>query len=98
MRWMSGREISKNRSPASAEASSPFSEPLTAVAAAAVALSHYEWSHFLFHTAYRPRTNRYRRLKANHRRHHWRDEHAWLGITSNLADRTLRTLPSSTRA
>ncbi len=65
---------------------------LTAVTAAALALAHYEWSHFLFHTAYRPRSARYRRLKANHRRHHWRDEHAWLGITSNLADRVLRTL------
>ena len=61
--------------------------------AAAAALAHYEWSHLLFHTAYRPRTARYRRLKANHRRHHWRDERAWLGITSDLADRILHTLP-----
>lgn len=73
----------------------PIAGPaLTAVVAAMAALAHYEWSHFLFHTAYRPRTARYRRLKANHLRHHWRDERAWLGITSNLADRVLGTLPS----
>ncbi len=65
---------------------------LTGVTMAAAALVSYEWSHFLFHTAYRPRTGRYRRLKANHRRHHWRDERAWLGITSNLGDRVLRTM------
>jgi sterol desaturase/sphingolipid hydroxylase (fatty acid hydroxylase superfamily) len=66
---------------------------LTGVVMAMAALAHYEWSHFLFHTAVRPRSARYRRLKANHRRHHWRDERAWLGITSNLADRVLGTLP-----
>jgi hypothetical protein len=64
---------------------------VTGIVTAVAALAHYEWSHFLFHTAYRPRTARYRRLKANHLRHHWRDERAWLGITSNLADRVLRT-------
>ncbi|MEM9565182.1 MAG: sterol desaturase family protein [Actinomycetota bacterium] len=70
---------------------------LTAIVAAVIALSHYEWSHFLFHTAYRPKTARYRRLKANHTRHHFRDERAWLGITSNLGDRALRTLPTRHR-
>lgn len=70
---------------------------LTGVTMAAVALAHYEWSHFLFHTAYRPRSGRYRRLKANHRRHHWRDERAWLGITSNLGDRVLGTLEPAER-
>ncbi|MEL6985020.1 MAG: sterol desaturase family protein [Actinomycetota bacterium] len=76
--WLTGRPV---LGPAS-----------TGVLMAAAALAHYEWSHFLFHTAYRPRTSRYRRLKANHRRHHWRDDRAWLGITSNLADRAFRTL------
>lgn len=79
-------------------AGQPVAGPaLTAVVAASAALAHYEWSHFLFHTAYRPKTRRYRRLKANHRRHHHRDERAWLGITSNLADRVLGTLPASGR-
>lgn len=70
---------------------------LTGIVGAMAALAHYEWSHFLFHTAYRPRTDRYRRLKANHLRHHWRDERTWLGITSNLADRLLGTAARGTR-
>ncbi len=76
--WLSGRPV--------------LGPALTGVVAAAAALAHYEWSHFLFHTAYRPRSRRYRRLKANHRRHHWRDDRAWLGITSNLGDRVLGTM------
>jgi len=72
----------------------PLGPALTGVVMTMAALAHYEWSHFLFHTAVRPRSARYRRLKANHRRHHHRDERAWLGITSDLADRVLGTLPA----
>lgn len=64
---------------------------LTAAVAASAALAHYEWSHFLFHTPYRPKTRYYRRLKRNHRLHHWRNERFWLGVTSNLGDRLFRT-------
>ncbi len=71
---------------------------LTGVTMAAAALVSYEWSHFLFHTAYRPKTSRYRRLKANHRRHHWRDDRAWLGITSNLGDRLAGTMAPRDRS
>ena len=71
---------------------------LTGVIAAVVGLAHYEWSHFLFHTAYRPKTRYYRRLKSNHRLHHWRNERYWLGITTNFGDRVLRTYPSSRSA
>lgn len=67
---------------------------LTAVVAAGLALTHYEWSHFLFHTPYQPKTRYYRRLKRNHRLHHWRNERYWLGVTSNLGDRLLRTYRS----
>lgn len=68
---------------------------LTAMVAALAALTHYEWSHFLFHTAYRPRTRYYRRLKRNHRLHHFRNERYWLGVTGNIADRILGTYPAS---
>lgn len=71
---------------------------LTGVIVAVAGLAHYEWSHFLFHTAYRPKTAYYRRLKANHRLHHWRNERYWLGITTNLGDRVLRTYPASRSA
>ena len=43
---------------------------LTGVVMAVAGLGHYEWSHYLFHTAYRPKTRYYRRLKSNHRLHH----------------------------
>ncbi len=67
---------------------------LTALVAAYVALAHYEWVHLLVHTAYRPTSRLYRRLAVNHRLHHYRNEHYWLGVTSNLGDRALRTLPA----
>ena len=67
---------------------------LTAVVLAQVALAHYEWVHLLVHTRYRPRSRYYRRLARNHRLHHFRDERSWLGVTSNLGDRLLRTYPA----
>ncbi len=68
---------------------------LTALAATVGAAAHYEWTHLLVHTAYRPRTRYYARLARNHRRHHYRNEAYWLGVTSNLGDRLLGTLPRS---
>lgn len=68
---------------------------LTAVVLGIAKLLEYEWDHFLFHTSYQPRTRWYRRLKRNHRLHHWRNEHYWLGVTVNLADRVLGTYPRS---
>ncbi|MGE0878129.1 MAG: sterol desaturase family protein [Acidimicrobiia bacterium] len=71
---------------------------LTGVTIAYGALVNYEWTHYLFHTTYKPKTAWFRRLRANHRLHHWRNEHYWLGVTSNLGDRVLRTLPSAPNA
>ena len=76
----------------------PLGPVLTGIVVAIGALIHYEWAHFLFHTAYRPKTRYYRRLKANHRLHHWRNERYWLGITTNLGDRLLRTHPADRSA
>ncbi len=61
---------------------------------AAVSLAHYEWVHLLVHTRYRPSSRYYSRLSRNHRLHHYRNEHYWLGVTSNSGDRILRTLPA----
>ena len=66
---------------------------VTAWALAAIGLAHYEWVHLLVHTKYRPRTRYYRRLARNHRLHHYRNEHYWLGVTANSGDRLLRTYP-----
>lgn len=71
---------------------------LTGVIAAICGLAHYEWCHFLFHIAYRPKSRYYRRLKSNHRLHHWRNERFWLGVTTNAGDRLLRTYPASRSA
>ena len=47
----------------------------------------------MVHTRYRPRTRLYRTLARRHRLHHFRNEHYWLGVTSNTGDRLLGTLP-----
>ena len=64
---------------------------LAAWSAATFALLHYEWVHLLVHTRYRPRSGYYRRLVANHRRHHHRNPQRWLGVTSTLGDRLFGT-------
>ena len=70
-----------------------FVSMMIATVAAAFA---YEWVHYLTHTAYHPRTALYRRMWRHHRLHHFKNEHYWLGITSNLGDRVLGTYPAPT--
>jgi hypothetical protein len=53
----------------------------------------YEWTHFLIHTSYVPRSRAYRGVWRNHRLHHFKNEHFWQGITNNLSDRVLGTNP-----
>ena len=53
----------------------------------------YEWTHFLIHTAYRPRTRLYRSVWRNHRLHHFKNERYWHGVTQNFSDRVLGTNP-----
>jgi len=55
----------------------------------------YEWTHFLIHTAYRPRSRTYKTIWRNHRLHHFKNEHFWHGITNNLSDRVLGTNPEA---
>jgi hypothetical protein len=50
-------------------------------------------THFLIHTAYRPRSPYYRAIWRNHRLHHFKNEHFWHGITNNISDRVLGTNP-----
>jgi Fatty acid hydroxylase superfamily len=56
-----------------------------------VMVGTYEWTHFLIHTAYRPRSRYYRSIWVNHRLHHYKNEHFWHGITNTLSDRMLGT-------
>jgi hypothetical protein len=66
---------------------------LTAVLTGYVLVGLYEWTHFLIHTAYRPRSRYYRSIWRTHRLHHFKNEHFWHGITSNVSDRVLGTFP-----
>jgi len=73
--------------------------PLGVMVSAAIAgccmVFVYEWTHFLIHTAYRPRTRAYKAIWRNHRLHHFKNEHFWHGITNNLSDRVLGTNPEA---
>jgi hypothetical protein len=53
----------------------------------------YEWTHFLIHTSYHPKTKTYARIRRAHIWHHFRNEHHWFGVTIHVADRLLRTYP-----
>jgi hypothetical protein len=66
---------------------------ITGVAFAYLGLFRYEWSHFLIHTPYVPRTRWYRTIWRNHRLHHFKHEGYWMGVSSNLGDRLLGTNP-----
>ena len=68
-------------------------EALTALAFAYGGLFRYEWSHFLIHTPYVPRSSWYRRIWRNHRLHHFKHEGYWMGVSSNFGDRVLGTNP-----
>jgi hypothetical protein len=55
----------------------------------------YEWTHYLVHSDYRPRSRAYRAVWRNHRLHHYKNEHYWFTVTSaGTADRLLRTYPA----
>jgi hypothetical protein len=69
---------------------------LSGAFAAYVLIGIYEWTHFLIHTAHRPRSRAFRAVWRNHRLHHFKNEHYWHGITSTVADHVLRTAPDQT--
>jgi sterol desaturase/sphingolipid hydroxylase (fatty acid hydroxylase superfamily) len=66
----------------------------TAVLASTVMLFLYEWTHFLIHSTYRPRSPLYRGIWRAHRLHHFRNERYWFGVTTHLGDRVLCTYPA----
>jgi hypothetical protein len=73
--------------------------PTTALALTAITFYlamalHYEWTHFLVHTRYKPTSRFYRRLWRNHRLHHFKNEHYWFGVTMLGGDRLFGTAPA----
>jgi hypothetical protein len=76
-----------------AGASVPYPALITAILTGYVLVGIYEWTHFLIHTAYRPRSRYYRSIWRGHRLHHFKNEHFWHGITNTVSDRVLGTNP-----
>ncbi len=55
---------------------------------------NYEWTHYLIHSDYQPRTRLFKAVRQNHRLHHFKNEHYWFTVTtSGTADRVLGTHP-----
>jgi hypothetical protein len=55
-----------------------------------------EWSHYLIHSDYKPKTAFYRAVWRDHRQHHYKNEHYWFTvISSGTADRVLGTYPDA---
>jgi fatty acid hydroxylase family protein len=70
----------------------PLGPVLTGLLTGYLSVGIYEWTHFLIHTAYRPRSRYYRSIWRNHRLHHFKNEHYWHGIVTTVGDRALGTL------
>lgn len=71
----------------------PVEPFVTAAFTGYLLIAVYEWTHFLIHTAYRPRSGAYRTIWRTHRLHHFKNERYWHGITNTVADRVLGTFP-----
>lgn len=54
----------------------------------------YEWTHYLIHSPYVPRTSLFRAIWRAHILHHYKNEKYWFGVTSPIADHVLRTSPA----
>lgn len=68
---------------------------LTGIAGHFALALHYEWVHFLVHTRVAPRSAYYQRLWKSHRRHHFKNESYWFGVTMLGGDRLLGTAPDA---
>ena len=71
----------------------PVGALVTALLTGYLLVGVYEWTHFLIHTAYRPRSRYYRSIWRTHRLHHFKNERYWHGITNTVGDRVLGTFP-----
>lgn len=67
---------------------------LSFVVTLAAVLFVYEWTHYVIHSDYKPRTRLYKAIWRNHRLHHYKNEHYWFSVTtSGTSDRLLGTYP-----
>ncbi len=69
-------------------------QALAFVATVAAAGMVYEWTHYLIHSDYKPRSAAYRAVYRHHRLHHFKNENYWMTVTTaNTADRLFGTNP-----
>jgi len=66
----------------------------TVIAGYFTASLHYEWVHYLAHVRWRPTLGHYQVLVDSHRRHHFKNESQWWGVSMLMGDRLLGTAPS----
>jgi hypothetical protein len=67
---------------------------LSAFATMTTFLLGYEWSHYLIHSPYVPRSAAFRAVWRAHILHHYKNEQYWFGVTNPVADYVLRTHPA----
>lgn len=67
---------------------------VTASATGLGILLTYEWTHYLIHSRYKPRSRIYRYIWRAHRLHHYKNEKYWFGVTMHAADHVLGTFPA----
>jgi hypothetical protein len=67
---------------------------LTGLVTGYAMLLTYEWTHFLIHSSYSPKSWYYRYIHRAHRLHHFKNEKYWFGVTIHLGDHLLRTFPA----
>lgn len=66
------------------------------IAAYGAAALHYEWIHYLTHTSVTPRSRWFRKVRRNHRYHHYKNERFWHAFTVPLVDDLFGTAPDPT--
>lgn len=59
-----------------------------------VALTYYEWVHYVAHIPFNPVTPFGRWMKKYHLWHHFKNEHLWYGVTNPSMDFAMRTYQS----
>lgn len=67
---------------------------MTAFSTFTTFLFGYEWTHFLIHSPYVPRSRLFRTIWRAHILHHYKNEKYWFGVTNPIADHVLRTHPA----
>ncbi len=64
---------------------------LSLLAGSLLALTYYEWVHYVAHVPYNPRSAWARWMKKYHLWHHFKNEKLWYGVTNPSMDHVYRT-------